>query len=158
MAELEKTQETFGIANTTTPGKSDKFCEIEAVTQFVFEQVMSAAAGANTIKTLEDLDAAAMLCVVLVRCMGRNGDLSKRETQVLQGTVPGIVFPRTLEAKLSDKTAGAIAKAIVRYTHQIGRKKFRRNVERVEENLTQFLTHRKPEYYTTLAGDITRFH
>ena len=157
MAELEKTVKTFGIASTEAPGKSETYGVIEAVARFIFEQVMKTAVSAKTMTTEKDLDAAATFCIVLVQCLGRNADLSKSDCRILQGTVPGFVFPRTLGDELRQKTSVALSKAVMRYVHQLKQKKFRKHVEAVEDNITQFLTHRKPDYYSTLAIDIGRF-
>ncbi len=157
MEEFEKTVDTFGVVATNTAGKSPVYGEIEAMSRFVFEQVMKTAASAGTINTAKDLEAAATMCVVLVQCFGRNGGLSKTDCQVLQGTVPGFVFPRTLGDKFKENIGDAVTKAVVRYARQIDKKAFRKNVEAVEGNLTQFLTHRKTDYYAILAGDIARF-
>jgi len=157
MEELEKTIKAFGITPTESQGKSRVYGEIEATARFLFEQVMQVAVSAKIIKSAKDVDAAATLAVVLVQCFGRNGDLGKSDCRILQGTVPGFVFPRTISAELNAQTSVALSKAIVRYTHQIKQKKFRKNVEAVEDNITQYLTHRKPEYYSSLAGDISRF-
>lgn len=157
MAELEKTTKAFGITPSEREGKSKAYGEVEATARFLFEHVMHAAVGAKTIKSEKDLDAAATLAIVLVQCFGRNGDLSKSDCRVLQGTVPGFVFPRTISADLNAKSGVALSKAVMRYAHQIKQKKFRKHVEAVEDNITQYLTHRKPEYYSNLAGDIARF-
>jgi len=157
MEELEKTTKTFGIVSTEAPGKSEAYGMIEAVARFIFEQVMKTAVGAKTITTDKDLDAAATFCIVLVQCLGRNADLSKSDCRILQGTVPGFVFPRTLGDELKPKTGVALSKAVMRYVHQLKQKKFRAHVEAVEDNITQFLSHRKPDYYGNLAIDIGRF-
>jgi len=157
MEELEKTIKTFKITPSESQGKSKVYGEIEATARFLFERVMEAAVGAKTINSDKDLDAAATLAIVLVQCFGRNGDLSKSDCRILQGTVPGFVFPRTISADLNAKSIVALSKAVMRYSHQIKQKKFRKNVEAVEDNITQYLTHRKPEYYSSIAGDIGRF-
>jgi len=155
--ELEKTAKEFAIGVVETPGKSEIYSRTEALAQFMFEQVMTVAVGANVIQTDKDIEAAAVLSVVMVQCLGRNAELSKNESRAMQGTVPGVVFLRTLDETLQAKTGVAISKAVMRYAHQIKQKKFRKNVDVVEENITQFLTQRKPEYFSSLAADIGRF-
>ncbi len=157
LEELETAYTTFGIVALETPGKSEIYGRTEALAQFIFEQVVKTAVIANVIQTEKDIEAAALLGVVLVQCLGRNAELSKTECRAMQGAVPGVVFPRTLDDTLKDKTSVALSKAVMRYAHRIGQKKFRKNVDVVEQNITQFLTQRKPEYFSSLAADIGRF-
>jgi len=157
MEEFEKTQKAFGIVSTNANGKDDIYGKVEATGQFVFEQVMKIAVGAGTISSKKDIQGATMLCVVLVQCLGRHAGLSKTQLQFALGKVPGHVYSLTLDENLKSMLGDSITKAIIGYTHKIRQKRFRHNVEAAEENLTRFLSERKPEYYSNLAGDIARF-
>ena len=158
MDEFEKTLATFGIVSTDPSGKNEPYGKIEATAQFLFEQAMKVAVSANTIKSKKDIEAAAMLGVVMIHCLGRNGGMSKTQLQFLLGKVPAFVFARTLNEEQLAKVGDSITKAIISYAHKIRRKSFRHNAEAVEGNVTKFLTERKTDYYTNLAGDMARFH
>ena len=158
MDEFEKTQKTFGIISADPSGKNEPFGKIEATARFLFEQAMKVAVEAKTINSKKDFEAAAMLGVAIVHCLGRNGGMSKTQLQFLLGKAVSHGFATTVGSGHKDKVAPAISKAIIKYAHKIRQKRFRHNVEAVEENVTQFLSNRTTEYYTNLAGDIARFH
>jgi hypothetical protein len=156
--EFGKALETFGVTSTDPSGKNEPYGQVEAMAQFLFEHTMKAAIVGKTINTKKDLDAAAMLGVVLIHCLGRNTGMSKTQLQFLLGKVPAFVFARTLTPELSAIVGDAITKSIIKYAHKVRQKRFRHNAEAVEENITNFLTQRSPDYYVNLAGDIARFH
>ena len=156
LAEFETTMKTFGIE----PEKGDKakdYDKIEATAIFLFEQVMKVAVAAKTINSKRDLEAAAMLGIVLIHCLGRNSGMSKTQLQFLMGKVPQFVLTRTLTSEQNASAGKAITKAIIKYAHKIGHKRFRFNVQAVEDNVIKFIVERKPDFYANLAGDIGRF-
>ena len=124
LAEFETAQATFGIVASSPDGYS----KVEATAQFLFEQVMKAALEAHTLKTKKDMQAATMLCIVMVQCFGRNVGLSKGQLQLLLGKVPGFVYSRTLSAELKPLVGDSISKSIIRYVHKLRQKRFRHNV------------------------------
>ena len=156
MVEFEATMKTFGIVSEKGD-KAKDYDNVEATAIFLFEQVMKVAVSAKTINSKRDLEAAATLGIVLIHCLGRNAGMSKTQLQFLMGKVPQFVLTRTLDPEQNTGAGKAITKAIIQYAHKIGQKRFRFNVEAVEENVTQFLVQKKPEFYANLAGDIGRF-
>ena len=93
MDEFEKTLATFGIVSTDPSGKNEPYGKIEATAQFLFEQAMKVAVSANTIKSKKDIEAAAMLGVVMIHCLGRNGGMSKTQLQFCWAKCPHLCLP-----------------------------------------------------------------
>ena len=157
MDEFEKTLATFGIVSTDPSGKNDPYGKIEASAQFLFEQAMKVAVSAKTINSKKDIEAAAMLGVVVIHCLGRNGGMSKTQLQFLLGKVPAYAFALAMDAEHKAVIGEAVPKAILGYAHKIRQTRFRNSVEAVEKNVTQFMLEKDPVYYANLAGDMARF-
>jgi hypothetical protein len=157
LSEVDKMQTTFGIVSTDAAGKNEPYGKIEATGRFLFEQVLKVGVSANAITSKKEIHAAAMLGVVVVHCLGRNGGMSKTQLQFLLGKVPAYAFALAMDAEHKAVIGEAVPKAILGYAHKIRQTRFRHSVEAVEKNVTQFMLEKDPVYYANLAGDMARF-
>ena len=115
LSDLDKTMTTFGIVSTDAAGKNEPYGKIEATGRFLFEQVLKVAVSANTITSKKEILAAAMLGVVMVHCLGRNGGMSKTQLQFLLGKIPAYAFALAVDAEHKGTIGEAVPKSILGY-------------------------------------------
>ena len=92
---------------------------------------------------------------MLVDLLGGQTKLPQRERRELQGTVPGYDFPRAvaklLGAKPGDVVAKAVTNGLMKHVKVKGKRKFKKVVAAVEDELTQFVTQRDEKYLGVLG-------
>jgi hypothetical protein len=154
-AEFENTLGAFKISTVARPGRSVEFCQVEAAASYVLEEGIKLADKKGLMKTVKDLEAAAVFGVIAVEFMGRFWGVEEADRRALQGIVPGMVFPRVSEklmnGKATDVVGQCVTKGVVRYASNSNRKKFSATVSRIESDLSQFVSQRDPVYLDTFA-------
>jgi hypothetical protein len=153
--EFPKVLETFKIAPNRRANKTERYAEIESAARFILERVIKDAARQGKMKAQDDLAAAAAFSAMLCDYLGRHGGLDDADVRELQGFVPGFVFPR-VAAQLMQSSGDfrtIVSKGLFKYD-SLNKKKANPTLDRLEDNLTQFICQRDPQYLTLLGEGI----
>lgn len=159
--EFENTMKVFKIEPVVRPGKSTEYGEVEAGAGFMLEEALRIAVDKGSVKTEKDLEAVTTFGVILVTILGRNAGLTDKDCRELNGIVPGTVLPRAarslLGAKASESIGKIVTKGVLHHTKLSGKKRFKKAVRNIEEDITQFVSQRDLSYLDVLARNIDAF-
>ncbi len=150
--EFPKVIETFKIAPNRRASKTERYAEIEGVARYILERVVKEAERAGKMKAQDDLAAAAAFSALLCDYLGRCGGLEDSDVRELQGFVPGFVFPR-VAAQLMKSTGDfrtIVSKGLFKYD-SLNKKRGAAVLGRLEDNVSQFICQRDPQYLVAIG-------
>lgn len=154
--EFPRLLETFNIVPNRRASKTERYAEIESAARFILEGAMKESSRTGKLKNQEDLIAAAAFSACLCRYLGNCGGLDDAEVRELQGFVPGFVFPRVAAGLMqsSGDFRTIVSKGLYKFDSMNKKGKGAQTLDRIEDNITQFICQRDSQYPGVLGQHI----
>ncbi len=154
--EFPKLLETFKIVPNRRASKTERYAEVESAARFILEGALKEAARSGKMNTQDDLAAAAAFSALLCAYLGTCGGLEDSDVRELQGFVPGYVFPRVAAhlMKSSGDFRTIVSKGLFKYESMSKKGKGTQVLERLEDNVVQFICQRDPQYLEALGQSL----